>query len=78
MDLLFDSDSLTAIVCLLSVTSRVAASASSTRIYDFLVTSHHKWHFFIKILSILSMIFRDFIAIARSSMKHMFCIFAHR
>jgi 2-keto-4-pentenoate hydratase/2-oxohepta-3-ene-1,7-dioic acid hydratase in catechol pathway len=67
---LFDSDSPTPVVAFLSVTSKVAASASATRIFDipFYFLSN-EWHLLLEILAILSMIFGNLIAITQTSMK---------
>jgi NADH:ubiquinone oxidoreductase subunit 2 (subunit N) len=69
---LFDSDSPTPVVAFLSVTSKVAASASATRIFDipFYFLSN-EWHLLLEILAILSMIFGNLIAITQTSMKRM-------
>jgi NADH:ubiquinone oxidoreductase subunit 2 (subunit N) len=66
---LFDSDSPTPVVAFLSVTSKVAASASATRIFDipFYFLSN-EWHLLLEILAILSMIFGNLIAITQTSM----------
>jgi len=69
---LFDSDSPTPVVAFLSITSKVAASGSATRILDIpFYFSSTEWHFLLEILAILSMIFANFIAITQTSMKRM-------
>ncbi|OAY85026.1 NAD(P)H-quinone oxidoreductase subunit 2, chloroplastic [Ananas comosus] len=70
---LFDSDSPTPVVAfLLSVTSKVAASASATRIFDIPFSfSSNEWHLLLEILAILSMILGNLIAITQTSMKRM-------
>ena len=69
---LFDSNSPTPVVAFLSVTSKVAASASATRILDipFYFLSN-EWHLLLEILAILSMILGNLIAITQTSMKRM-------
>ncbi|KAG6621037.1 hypothetical protein I3842_Q035100 [Carya illinoinensis] len=60
------------IVAFLSVTSKVAASASATRIFDIpFYFSSNEWHLLLEILAILSMIFGNLIAITQTSMKRM-------
>jgi len=69
---LFDSDSPTPVVAFLSVTSKVAASASATRIFDIpFYFSSNGWHLLLEILAILSMILGNLIAITQTSMKRM-------
>ena len=69
---LFDSDSPTPVVAFLSVTSKVAASASATRIFDIpFYFSSNEWHLLLEILAILSMIVGNIIAITQTSMKRM-------
>nr|YP_010704556.1 NADH dehydrogenase subunit 2 [Danhatchia australis]UKU09054.1 NADH dehydrogenase subunit 2 [Danhatchia australis] len=69
---LFDSDSPTPVVAFLSVTSKVAASASATRIFDIpFYFSSTKWHLLLEILAILSMILGNLIALTQTSMKRM-------
>jgi proton-translocating NADH-quinone oxidoreductase chain N len=69
---LFDSNSPTPVVAFLSVTSKVAASASATRIFDIpFYFSSNEWHFLLEILAILSMILGNLIAITQTSMKRM-------
>ncbi|KAG5222265.1 NAD(P)H-quinone oxidoreductase [Salix suchowensis] len=69
---LFDSDSPTPVVAFLSVTSKVAASASATRIFDIpFYFSSNEWHLLLEILAILSMIVGNLIAITQTSMKRM-------
>ncbi|KAK9661447.1 hypothetical protein RND81_O122900 [Saponaria officinalis] len=59
-------------VAFLSVTSKVAASASATRIFDIpLYFSSNEWHLLLEILAILSMILGNLIAITQTSMKRM-------
>ncbi|KAL5812919.1 hypothetical protein ACOSQ3_027869 [Xanthoceras sorbifolium] len=72
MNPLFDSDSPTPVVAFLSVTSKVAASASATRIFDIpFYFSLNEWHLLLEILAILSMILGNLIAITQTSMKRM-------
>ncbi|KAJ6778670.1 putative proteinDH DEHYDROGENASE, partial [Salix koriyanagi] len=60
------------IVAFLSVTSKVAASASATRIFDIpFYFSSNEWHLLLEILAILSMIVGNLIAITQTSMKRM-------
>nr|QPZ51596.1 NADH-plastoquinone oxidoreductase subunit 2 [Mazus pumilus]WGC93161.1 NADH-plastoquinone oxidoreductase subunit 2 [Mazus caducifer]WGC93246.1 NADH-plastoquinone oxidoreductase subunit 2 [Mazus pumilus var. delavayi]QPZ51608.1 NADH-plastoquinone oxidoreductase subunit 2 [Mazus pumilus]WGC93176.1 NADH-plastoquinone oxidoreductase subunit 2 [Mazus caducifer] len=60
------------IVAFLSVTSKVAASASATRIFDIpFYFSSNEWHILLEILAILSMILGNIIAITQTSMKRM-------
>nr|AKZ30243.1 NADH dehydrogenase subunit 2 [Goodenia ovata] len=62
----------TPVVAFLSVTSKVAASASATRIFDIpFYFSSNEWHLLLEILAILSMILGNFIAITQRSMKRM-------
>nr|YP_010920514.1 NADH dehydrogenase subunit B [Philotheca fitzgeraldii]YP_010920528.1 NADH dehydrogenase subunit B [Philotheca fitzgeraldii]WAJ53201.1 NADH dehydrogenase subunit B [Philotheca fitzgeraldii]WAJ53202.1 NADH dehydrogenase subunit B [Philotheca fitzgeraldii] len=62
----------TPVVAFLSVTSKVAASASATRIFDIpFYFSSNKWHLLLEILAILSMILGNLIAITQTSMKRM-------
>nr|YP_010385663.1 NADH dehydrogenase subunit B [Krameria erecta]YP_010385678.1 NADH dehydrogenase subunit B [Krameria erecta]UPN63354.1 NADH dehydrogenase subunit B [Krameria erecta]UPN63355.1 NADH dehydrogenase subunit B [Krameria erecta] len=62
----------TPVVAFLSVTSKVAASASATRIFDIPFSfSSNEWHLLLEILAILSMILGNFIAITQTSMKRM-------
>nr|QVX30123.1 NADH-plastoquinone oxidoreductase subunit 2 [Sweetia fruticosa]QVX30138.1 NADH-plastoquinone oxidoreductase subunit 2 [Sweetia fruticosa] len=62
----------TPVVAFLSVTSKVAASASATRIFDILFYfSSNEWHLLLEILAILSMILGNLIAITQTSMKRM-------
>nr|YP_009939018.1 NADH-plastoquinone oxidoreductase subunit 2 [Turpinia arguta]YP_009939033.1 NADH-plastoquinone oxidoreductase subunit 2 [Turpinia arguta]YP_009975033.1 NADH dehydrogenase subunit 2 [Turpinia montana]YP_009975048.1 NADH dehydrogenase subunit 2 [Turpinia montana]YP_009996413.1 NADH-plastoquinone oxidoreductase subunit 2 [Euscaphis japonica]YP_009996428.1 NADH-plastoquinone oxidoreductase subunit 2 [Euscaphis japonica]YP_010881726.1 NADH dehydrogenase subunit B [Turpinia affinis]YP_010881741 len=62
----------TPVVAFLSVTSKVAASASATRILDIpFYFSSNEWHLLLKILAILSMILGNLIAITQTSMKRM-------
>nr|YP_011012416.1 NADH-plastoquinone oxidoreductase subunit 2 [Phlomoides ebracteolata]YP_011012431.1 NADH-plastoquinone oxidoreductase subunit 2 [Phlomoides ebracteolata]WPW62684.1 NADH-plastoquinone oxidoreductase subunit 2 [Phlomoides ebracteolata]WPW62685.1 NADH-plastoquinone oxidoreductase subunit 2 [Phlomoides ebracteolata] len=62
----------TPVVAFLSVTSKVAASASATRILDIpFYFSSNEWHLLLEILAILSMILGNIIAIAQTSMKRM-------
>nr|YP_009522742.1 NADH-plastoquinone oxidoreductase subunit 2 [Vicia sepium]AXQ37176.1 NADH-plastoquinone oxidoreductase subunit 2 [Vicia sepium] len=69
---LFDSDSPTPVVAFLSVTSKVAASASATRILDIpFYFSSNEWHLLLEILAILSMILGNLIAITQTSIKRM-------
>ncbi|CAN6445153.1 unnamed protein product [Victoria cruziana] len=69
---LFDSNSPTPVVAFLFVTSKVAASASTTRIFDIpFYFSSNEWHLLLEILAILSMILGNLIAITQTSMKHM-------
>ncbi|XP_039027586.1 NAD(P)H-quinone oxidoreductase subunit 2 A, chloroplastic [Hibiscus syriacus] len=62
----------TPVVAFLSVTSKVAASASATRIFDIpFYFSSNEWHLPLEILAILSMILGNLIAITQTSMKRM-------
>nr|YP_009864116.1 NADH-plastoquinone oxidoreductase chain 2 [Lilium japonicum]YP_009864131.1 NADH-plastoquinone oxidoreductase chain 2 [Lilium japonicum]QKE32111.1 NADH-plastoquinone oxidoreductase chain 2 [Lilium japonicum]QKE32126.1 NADH-plastoquinone oxidoreductase chain 2 [Lilium japonicum] len=62
----------TPVVAFLSVTSKVAASASATRILDIpFYFSSNEWHLLLEILAILSMILGNLIAITQTSMKRM-------
>nr|YP_010475872.1 NADH dehydrogenase subunit 2 [Corydalis pseudoadoxa]YP_010475896.1 NADH dehydrogenase subunit 2 [Corydalis pseudoadoxa]UVH70159.1 NADH dehydrogenase subunit 2 [Corydalis pseudoadoxa]UVH70183.1 NADH dehydrogenase subunit 2 [Corydalis pseudoadoxa] len=62
----------TPVVAFLSVTSKVAASASATRIFDIpFYFSSNEWHLLMEILAILSMIFGNLIAITQTSIKRM-------
>nr|QFR03976.1 NADH-plastoquinone oxidoreductase subunit 2 [Triticum aestivum] len=62
----------TPVVAFLSVTSKVAASASATRILDIpFYFSSNEWHLLLEILAILSMIVGNLIAITQTSMKRM-------
>nr|ADZ93525.1 NADH dehydrogenase subunit B [Gahnia baniensis] len=59
-------------VAFLSVTSKVAASALATRIFDIpFYFSSNEWHLLLEILAILSMILGNLIAITQTSMKRM-------
>ncbi|YP_009357311.1 NADH dehydrogenase subunit 2 (chloroplast) [Arabidopsis lyrata subsp. lyrata] len=62
----------TPVVAFLSVTSKVAALALATRIFDipFYFLSN-EWHLLLEILAILSMILGNLIAITQTSMKRM-------
>nr|YP_010558306.1 NADH-plastoquinone oxidoreductase subunit 2 [Euphorbia neovirgata]YP_010558320.1 NADH-plastoquinone oxidoreductase subunit 2 [Euphorbia neovirgata]YP_010558957.1 NADH-plastoquinone oxidoreductase subunit 2 [Euphorbia lindenii]YP_010558970.1 NADH-plastoquinone oxidoreductase subunit 2 [Euphorbia lindenii]YP_010809880.1 NADH-plastoquinone oxidoreductase subunit 2 [Euphorbia neocrispa]YP_010809894.1 NADH-plastoquinone oxidoreductase subunit 2 [Euphorbia neocrispa]YP_010810126.1 NADH-plastoqui len=62
----------TPVVAFLSVTSKVAASASATRIFNIpFYFSSNEWHLLLEILAILSMIVGNLIAITQTSMKRM-------
>nr|AMC30982.1 NADH dehydrogenase subunit 2 [Viola bicolor] len=62
----------TPVVAFLSVTSKVAASASATRIFDIpFYFSSNEWHLLLEILAIMSMIVGNLIAITQTSMKRM-------
>nr|QPC56533.1 NADH dehydrogenase subunit 2 [Schisandra sphenanthera] len=62
----------TPVVAFLSVTSKVAASASATRIFNIpFYFSSNEWHLLLEILAILSMILGNLIAITQTSMKRM-------
>nr|ADD31416.1 NADH-plastoquinone oxidoreductase subunit 2 protein [Rhododendron simsii]AEK71653.1 NADH-plastoquinone oxidoreductase subunit 2 [Rhododendron simsii]UIW20957.1 NADH dehydrogenase subunit B [Rhododendron x pulchrum] len=62
----------TPVVAFLSVTSKVAASALATRIFDIpFYFSSNEWHLLLEILAILSMILGNLIAITQTSMKRM-------
>nr|YP_009242725.1 NADH-plastoquinone oxidoreductase subunit 2 [Stachys sylvatica]YP_009242741.1 NADH-plastoquinone oxidoreductase subunit 2 [Stachys sylvatica]YP_010361140.1 NADH-plastoquinone oxidoreductase subunit 2 [Stachys affinis]YP_010361155.1 NADH-plastoquinone oxidoreductase subunit 2 [Stachys affinis]QKY64221.1 NADH-plastoquinone oxidoreductase subunit 2 [Stachys japonica]AMQ33785.1 NADH-plastoquinone oxidoreductase subunit 2 [Stachys sylvatica]AMQ33803.1 NADH-plastoquinone oxidoreductase subunit 2 len=62
----------TPVVAFLSVTSKVAASAPATRIFDIpFYFSSNEWHLLLEILAILSMILGNIIAITQTSMKRM-------
>ncbi|KAL5555599.1 hypothetical protein UlMin_037835 [Ulmus minor] len=59
-------------VAFLSVTSKVAASASATRIFEIpFYFSSNEWHLLLEILAIFSMILGNLIAITQTSMKCM-------
>ena len=65
---LFDSDSPTPVVAFLSVTSKVAASASATRFFDIpFYLSSNVWHLLLEILASLSMILGNLMAIENES-----------
>ncbi|TYI97210.1 hypothetical protein E1A91_D01G127000v1 [Gossypium mustelinum] len=65
-------ENLRIIVAFLSVTSKVAASASATRIFDIpFYFSSNEWYLLLEILAILSMILGNLIAITQTSMKRM-------
>ncbi|KAM7485445.1 hypothetical protein LguiA_001454 [Lonicera macranthoides] len=69
---LFDSNSPTPVVAFLSVTSKVAASASTTQIFDIpFYFSSNEWHLLLEILAILSLILGNLIAVTQTSMKRM-------
>nr|UDZ59681.1 NADH-plastoquinone oxidoreductase subunit 2 [Limnophyton obtusifolium] len=60
------------VVAFLSVTSKVAASALATRIFDIpFYFSSNEWHLLLEILAILSMVLGNLIAITQTSMKRM-------
>nr|UDZ59688.1 NADH-plastoquinone oxidoreductase subunit 2 [Limnocharis flava] len=62
----------TPVVAFLSVTSKVAALALATRIFDIPFSfSSNEWHLLLEILAILSMILGNLIAITQTSMKRM-------
>nr|YP_009339385.1 NADH dehydrogenase subunit 2 [Cyanea fissa]YP_009339406.1 NADH dehydrogenase subunit 2 [Cyanea fissa]YP_010890919.1 NdhB [Cyanea calycina]YP_010890938.1 NdhB [Cyanea calycina]APQ38777.1 NADH dehydrogenase subunit 2 [Cyanea fissa]APQ38800.1 NADH dehydrogenase subunit 2 [Cyanea fissa]WJK72369.1 NdhB [Cyanea calycina]WJK72388.1 NdhB [Cyanea calycina] len=62
----------TPVVAFLSVTSKVAASALATRIFDIpFYFSSNEWHLLLEIMAILSMILGNLIAITQTSMKRM-------
>nr|YP_010224000.1 NADH-plastoquinone oxidoreductase subunit 2 [Spondias dulcis]UCS07915.1 NADH-plastoquinone oxidoreductase subunit 2 [Spondias dulcis] len=62
----------TPVVAFLSVTSKVAALASATRIFDIpFYFSSNEWHLLLEILAVLSMILGNLIAITQTSMKRM-------
>nr|BBE37628.1 NADH-plastoquinone oxidoreductase subunit 2 [Ophrys fusca subsp. iricolor]BBE37645.1 NADH-plastoquinone oxidoreductase subunit 2 [Ophrys fusca subsp. iricolor] len=62
----------TPVVAFLSVTSKVAASASATRIFDItFYFSSTEWHLLLEILAILSMILGNLLALTQTSMKRM-------
>nr|UDZ59677.1 NADH-plastoquinone oxidoreductase subunit 2 [Limnophyton obtusifolium] len=62
----------TPVVAFLSVTSKVAASALATRIFDIpFYFSSNEWHLLLEILAILSMVLGNLIAITQTSMKRM-------
>ncbi|RZC45485.1 hypothetical protein C5167_038415, partial [Papaver somniferum] len=69
---LFDSDSATPVVAFLSVTSKVAASASATRIFDIpFYFSSNECHLLLETLAIISIILGNLIVITKTSMKSM-------
>nr|YP_009579035.1 NADH-plastoquinone oxidoreductase subunit 2 [Taxus floridana]QBK35031.1 NADH-plastoquinone oxidoreductase subunit 2 [Taxus floridana]QBK35521.1 NADH-plastoquinone oxidoreductase subunit 2 [Taxus floridana]QBK36015.1 NADH-plastoquinone oxidoreductase subunit 2 [Taxus floridana] len=62
----------TPVVAFLSVTSKVAASALATRIFDIVFYfSLNEWHIILEILAIISMILGNLIAITQTSIKRM-------
>nr|QYB22462.1 NADH-plastoquinone oxidoreductase subunit 2 [Saxegothaea conspicua]BBF91312.1 NADH-plastoquinone oxidoreductase subunit 2 [Saxegothaea conspicua] len=62
----------TPVVAFLSVTSKVAASALATRLFDIIFYfSSNEWHLLLEILAILSMVLGNFIAFTQTSMKRM-------
>jgi len=62
----------TPVVAFLSVTSKVAALALATRIFDIPFSFlSNEWHLLLEILAILSMILGNLIAITQTSMKRM-------
>nr|YP_009192833.1 NADH dehydrogenase subunit 2 [Eutrema yunnanense]QYA17810.1 NADH-plastoquinone oxidoreductase subunit 2 [Eutrema japonicum]BBN91564.1 NADH dehydrogenase subunit 2 [Eutrema tenue]ALP73257.1 NADH dehydrogenase subunit 2 [Eutrema yunnanense]QYA17827.1 NADH-plastoquinone oxidoreductase subunit 2 [Eutrema japonicum]BBN90978.1 NADH dehydrogenase subunit 2 [Eutrema japonicum] len=62
----------TPVVAFLSVTSKVAALALATRIFEIpFYFSSNEWHLLLEILAILSMILGNLIAITQTSMKRM-------
>lgn len=62
----------TPVVAFLSVTSKVAALALATRIFDIpFYFSSNEWHLLLEILAILSMLLGNLIAITQTSMKRM-------
>ncbi|VAH22531.1 unnamed protein product [Triticum turgidum subsp. durum] len=62
----------TPVIAFLSVTSKVAASASATRILDIpFYFSSNEWHILLEILAILSMILGNLLAITQTSIKRM-------
>nr|YP_009409680.1 NADH-plastoquinone oxidoreductase subunit 2 [Lobularia libyca]YP_009409696.1 NADH-plastoquinone oxidoreductase subunit 2 [Lobularia libyca]YP_009409767.1 NADH-plastoquinone oxidoreductase subunit 2 [Morettia canescens]YP_009409782.1 NADH-plastoquinone oxidoreductase subunit 2 [Morettia canescens]YP_010361052.1 NADH dehydrogenase subunit 2 [Farsetia stylosa]YP_010361068.1 NADH dehydrogenase subunit 2 [Farsetia stylosa]ASJ64761.1 NADH-plastoquinone oxidoreductase subunit 2 [Lobularia libyca] len=62
----------TPVVAFLSVTSKVAASALATRIFDIpFYFSSNEWHLLLEILAIFSMILGNLVAITQTSMKRM-------
>nr|YP_010392183.1 NADH-plastoquinone oxidoreductase subunit 2 [Wahlenbergia marginata]UPX07792.1 NADH-plastoquinone oxidoreductase subunit 2 [Wahlenbergia marginata] len=62
----------TPVVAFLSVTSKVAALALTTRILDIpFYFSSNEWHLLLEILALLSMILGNLIAITQTSMKRM-------
>nr|YP_009435532.1 NADH dehydrogenase subunit 2 [Lobelia sonderiana]YP_009435553.1 NADH dehydrogenase subunit 2 [Lobelia sonderiana]ATG25533.1 NADH dehydrogenase subunit 2 [Lobelia sonderiana]ATG25556.1 NADH dehydrogenase subunit 2 [Lobelia sonderiana] len=62
----------TPVVAFLSVTSKVAASALATRIFNIpFYFSSNEWHLLLEILAMLSMILGNLIAITQTSMKRM-------
>uniref|UniRef100_UPI00315C6CF6 NADH-plastoquinone oxidoreductase subunit 2 n=1 Tax=Plantago rapensis TaxID=513151 RepID=UPI00315C6CF6 len=62
----------TPVVAFLSVTSKVAASASATRIFDIpFYFSSNEWHLLLEILATLSMTLGNILAIIQTSMKRM-------
>nr|UBX38510.1 NADH dehydrogenase subunit 2 [Cycas taiwaniana]UNV38276.1 NADH dehydrogenase subunit 2 [Cycas szechuanensis] len=68
----YEGVSPTPVVAFLSVTSKVAASALATRIFDLIFYfSSNEWHLLLEILAILSMILGNLIAITQTSMKRM-------
>jgi len=71
-NLLFDSDSPIPVVAFFSVTSKVAAPASFTRLFG-LIFPHlsNEWHIVVGLLAASSMILGNLIAVTQISMKRM-------
>nr|AOQ30698.1 NdhB [Taxus chinensis] len=68
----YEGNSPTPVVAFLSVTSKVAASALATRIFDIVFYfSLNEWHIILEILAIISMILGNLIAITQTSIKRM-------
>nr|AJE61485.1 NADH-plastoquinone oxidoreductase subunit 2 [Dipteris conjugata] len=71
-DILSDSDSPTPVVAFFSVASKVAAPASSTRLFGITFSyPSDEWHIASGILAISSMILGNLIAVTQTSMKRM-------
>lgn len=68
----FDSNSPTPVVAFLSVTSKIAGLALTTKFLNILfVFSPNEWKTFLEIFAILSMILGNLVAITQTSMKRM-------
>nr|QYB21641.1 NADH-plastoquinone oxidoreductase subunit 2 [Halocarpus bidwillii] len=62
----------TPVVAFISVSSKVAVSALTTRLFDILFYfSSNEWRLLLEILAILSMVLGNFIALTQTSMKRM-------
>lgn len=71
-NLLFDSDSPTPVVAFLSVTSKVAAPASFTRLFGLIFPYlSNEWHAAVGLLATFSMILGNLIAVTQRSIKRM-------
>lgn len=71
-NLLFDSDSPTPVVAFFSVTSKVAAPASFTRLFGLIFPYlSNEWHIAVGLLATFSMILGNLIAVTQRSVKRM-------